>query len=185
MTIRPALIALPLLLAACADSATEPEAIVADAELTNGGTVCPQDHWVDLDAYVDDGVPAPGDDFLARNAERDGVVTTASGLQYKVVQAGLEDGVAPEPGSYVRAKYHGILTDGTVFDSAYNDDRVFETATNRVIPGWIEALESMKPCEARILYIPSELAYGKFGAGNVIGPDADLIFYMQMLGALQ
>lgn len=183
MTFRPALLAIPLAIVACADSATDaPAPVTASAEDSQNGTVCPQDLRLTLADYVDEGVPAAGDNFLNLNMNRDGVVVSDTGLQHRIIQEGLSDGVRPGLSDQVEVLYHGTLPDGTVFDSAYERGVPISFAPSQVIPGWTEALQDMEVCEARILYIPSDLAYGERGAGADIGPGADLVFYVQNLG---
>ena len=123
---------------------------------------------LDLEAYADETLPAT-DDFdvwHGENAARDGVIETESGLQYKVNQAGLDDGLSPNPGEEIFAHYHGYFPNGDVFDSSYLRGSPLIGPSNRFIPGWNEALADMKVCEARTLYIPADLAYGNGGAGG-------------------
>lgn len=122
----------------------------------------------------------PGQAFLARNAERDGVITTASGLQYEVLAAG--DGPSPAATDLVTVHYTGTLIDGTVFDSSVERGQPAEFPANRLIPGWVEALQLMQVGDKWILYIPSDLAYGERGAGGAIGPNQTLIFEIELLG---
>lgn len=122
----------------------------------------------------------PGRDFLARNAERDGVTTTDSGLQYEVLVAG--DGASPAPADLVTVHYTGTLIDGTVFDSSVERGQPAEFPANRLIAGWVEALQLMRVGDKWMLYIPPELAYGDRGAGPIIGAGATLIFEIELLG---
>ena len=117
---------------------------------------------------------------LADNAKEDGVVTTDSGLQYKVIQAGLENGAAAAPGQTIAANYHGFFLDEEVFDSSYTRGQPLVGPSNGFIKGWNEALGEMKVCEARTLYINSDLAYGPRGRGSIPG-GATLLFHMQLL----
>ena len=121
-----------------------------------------------------------GPGFLAENAARDGVRTTASGLQYEVLVAG--DGATPEATDLVTVHYTGTLLDGTVFDSSVQRGQAAEFPVNRLISGWTEALQLMQVGDKWKLYIPPELAYGERGAGGVIGPNATLIFEVELLG---
>jgi len=123
---------------------------------------------------------AIGSAFLTKNASADGVVTTNSGLQYKVVQAGLEDGAQAEAGQGIAAHYHGYFINGDVFDSSYQRGRPLNGPSNGFIKGWNESLGEMKVCEARTLYINSDLAYGDSGRGGIPG-GATLLFNMQLL----
>lgn len=121
-----------------------------------------------------------GQAFLARNAARAEVITTDSGLQYEVLVSG--DGTSPAPADLVTVHYTGTLIDGTVFDSSVQRGQPAEFPANRLIAGWVEALQLMKVGDKWMLYIPPELAYGDRGAGGVIGPGATLIFEIELLG---
>ncbi len=123
---------------------------------------------------------AAGEAYLADNANKEGVTTTASGLQYKVLTAG--DGAQPTADDQVKVHYKGTLTDGTVFDSSYDRGEPIVFPVTGVIPGWVEALQLMKVGDKFELAIPSDLAYGPNGSGPVIGPDATLIFEVELLG---
>jgi FKBP-type peptidyl-prolyl cis-trans isomerase FklB len=120
-----------------------------------------------------------GDQFLAQNKAKPGVKTTPSGLQYKVLKAG--NGPTPTATDKVRTHYHGTLIDGTVFDSSVQRGEPAEFPVGGVIRGWTEALQLMKVGDKWQLFIPSELAYGPRGAGDVIGPNATLIFEIELL----
>ena len=122
----------------------------------------------------------PGRDFLARNAEREGVATTDSGLQYEVLVAG--SGASPAPTDLVTVHYTGTLIDGTVFDSSVQRGQPAEFPANRLIAGWVEALQLMQVGDKWKLFIPPELAYGNRGAGPLIAPGATLIFEIELLG---
>jgi len=121
-----------------------------------------------------------GKEFLDENGKRDGVVTTASGLQYEVLTEG--NGVQPGPDDVVTVHYTGKLIDGTVFDSSVERGEPATFGVMQVIPGWVEALQMMKAGSKWRLYIPADLAYGPNGAGGVIGPNATLIFDVELLG---
>lgn len=112
--------------------------------------------------------------FLAKNKSQQGVVTTASGLQYQVLKDG--SGEAIKPTDRIKVHYRGSLIDGTEFDSSYarNQPAVFDVAG--VIPGWTEGLQLMKFGGQYRLWVPSKLAYGERGAGRAIGPNSLLIF---------
>ncbi len=118
--------------------------------------------------------------YLAENAKKDGVMTTDSGLQYKVLTAG--DGAQPTADDQVKVHYRGTLVDGTVFDSSYDRGEPIVFPVTGVIPGWVEALQLMKVGDKFELAIPSDLAYGPNGSGPVIGPDATLVFEVELLG---
>jgi len=121
-----------------------------------------------------------GEAFLAANAKKEGVITLPSGLQYKVLAAGA--GKTPASNDVVKAHYKGTLIDGTEFDSSYTRGQPFTTPVNRVIPGWTEALTKMKVGDKWQLVIPGSLAYGERGMPPKIGPNAVLIFEMELLG---
>ena len=121
-----------------------------------------------------------GSAFLTKNAATEGVKTTDSGLQYKVVQAGLENGAQAEVGQEIAAHYHGYFIDGEIFDSSYRRGQPLIGPSNGFIKGWNESLGEMKVCEARTLYINSDLAYGDNGRGG-IPAGATLLFNMQLL----
>ena len=117
--------------------------------------------------------------FLADNKTKEGVKVTASGLQYKV----LKDGTGPKPTATqtVSVHYRGTLLDGTEFDSSIKRGQPAEFPVNGVIKGWTEALQMMSVGSKWQLFIPSELAYGSQGAGATIGPNAVLIFEVELL----
>ncbi|MEK9926783.1 MAG: FKBP-type peptidyl-prolyl cis-trans isomerase [Halieaceae bacterium] len=133
-------------------------------------------------AQVAEGNAEAGAAFLAENAQREGIVVTDSGLQYEVVTAG--DGASPGPDDQVEVHYRGTLIDGTVFDSSYDRGQTVTFGVTQVIPGWTEALQLMKEGDKYNLYIPSDLAYGAGGAGQVIGPNSTLIFEVELIKIL-
>jgi len=122
---------------------------------------------------------AEGSVFLEKNAAKDGVVTTESGLQYEVINEG--SGTIPGLTSTVKTHYHGTLIDGTVFDSSYDRGQPAEFPVNGVIKGWTEALQMMKVGSKWRLTVPYDLAYGENGAGAAIAPFATLIFDVELL----
>ena len=122
---------------------------------------------------------AEGEAFLAQNAAKAGVATLPSGLQYEVLTEG--GGKKPSLGSSVTTHYHGTLINGTVFDSSYQRGEPATFPVNGVIAGWTEALQLMGEGAKYRLYIPSELAYGKRGAGRDIPGDTALIFDVELL----
>lgn len=122
-----------------------------------------------------------GEKFLAENKTKPGVKTTASGLQYLVEKEG--SGTAPKETDTVTVNYRGTLIDGTEFDSSYKRGEPATFPVNRVIKGWTEALQLMKPGGKYKLFIPANLAYGPSGAGGDIGPNATLIFEVELLSA--
>ena len=119
-----------------------------------------------------------GQAFLAENALRANVVTTASGLQYEVLASG--DGAAPGPRDIVTTHYVGTFIDGRVFDSSIERGAPAAFPVDRVISGWTEGLQLMKVGDKWKLYVPAELAYGEQGTGG-IGPNETLIFEVELL----
>jgi len=122
---------------------------------------------------------AKGKKFLADNAKKEGVKTTKSGLQYKVIKSG--SGKTPKLDDRVTTHYRGTLIDGTEFDSSYKRNQPATFPVNGVIGGWTEALQLMKVGAKWMLYVPADLAYGDQGAGNVIEPGSTLIFEVELL----
>jgi FKBP-type peptidyl-prolyl cis-trans isomerase len=121
-----------------------------------------------------------GQKFLDENAKKPGVVTTPSGLQYKVLDAGY--GPQPKATETVKVHYKGTFIDGTTFDSSYDRGEPISFPLNRVIAGWTEGVQLM-PVGAKYEFtIPYHLAYGEKGAGGVIPPYATLIFVVELLG---
>ncbi|MCJ8167390.1 FKBP-type peptidyl-prolyl cis-trans isomerase [Pontibacter sp. E15-1] len=120
-----------------------------------------------------------GEAFLAENKKREGVTTLDSGLQYQVIEEG--SGKSPSKNDTVTTHYHGTLIDGTVFDSSYARNEPATFPVNGVIAGWTEALQLMKEGAKWRLFIPSNLAYGAQGAGEAIGPNATLVFDVELL----
>ncbi len=117
--------------------------------------------------------------YLAENSQKEGVTTTGSGLQYKSLVAG--DGETPKASDSVTVHYKGTLTDGTIFDSSYDRGEPATFPVGGVISGWTEALQLMNVGDKFELTIPSDLAYGPTGSGPVIGPDAVLVFEVELL----
>lgn len=120
-----------------------------------------------------------GNKFLEENGKREGVTTTESGLQYEVLTEGT--GEKPAATDQVRVHYHGTLIDGTVFDSSVEKGEPVVFGVNRVIKGWSEALQLMPVGSKWKIYIPADLAYGERGAGDDIGPNAALVFEVELL----
>ncbi|MDQ7003171.1 MAG: FKBP-type peptidyl-prolyl cis-trans isomerase [Ghiorsea sp.] len=123
---------------------------------------------------------AKGEDFLAKNAKNDGVKVTPSGLQYEVLQQG--HGAKPKLTDTVKVHYQGTLIDGTEFDSSYKRGKPISFPLNGVIKGWTEGVALMSVGSKYKFYIPSDLAYGKRGAGAKIAPNSTLIFTVELLG---
>jgi len=116
--------------------------------------------------------------FLEKNKQKDGVMTTESGLQYLILSEGR--GNNPTLNDNVTVHYHGTLIDGTIFDSSVDRKQPATFPLNGVIPGWQEALQMMSVGSKWKIFIPSELAYGESGAG-AIGPNSTLIFEVELL----
>lgn len=121
-----------------------------------------------------------GEAFLAENKTKEGVKTTASGLQYKVISSG--NGATPKATDKVKVNYRGTLINGTEFDNSYKRGEPLVFNVNSVIKGWTEALQLMKVGDKWQVFIPSELAYGEQGAGQTIPPNSTLIFDVELLG---
>lgn len=117
--------------------------------------------------------------FLAENKKKKGVTTTKSGLQYEVLKEG--DGPKPKLSDNVTAHYHGTLLDGTVFDSSVERKMPLSIEVGGVIEGWKEALQLMSVGSKWKLYVPSELAYGERGSPGGIGPNATLVFEVELI----
>jgi len=120
-----------------------------------------------------------GKNFLAENAKRAEVKTTASGLQYEIITEGK--GATPKASDSVSVHYHGTLLNGNVFDSSVSRGEPATFGVTQVIQGWVEALQLMPVGSKWKLYIPSELAYGAQGAGQSIAPHTALIFEVELL----
>jgi len=118
-------------------------------------------------------------DYLAANAKKAGVKTTASGLQYKVVKSGA--GKTPGPKDTVKVHYHGTLIDGTVFDSSVDRGEPVTFPVDGVIPGWTEVLQLMKEGDKWQVYIPPKLAYGETGVAGKIAPNSVLVFDIELI----
>ncbi len=117
--------------------------------------------------------------FLAENAKKEGVVTTASGLQYKVIREGK--GPKPTLEDTVKVHYKGTFINGKEFDSSYKRGEPITFQLKNMIPGWIEALQMMNAGSKWQIFIPSALAYGEQGAGDIIEPNSLLIFEVELL----
>jgi FKBP-type peptidyl-prolyl cis-trans isomerase FklB len=138
-----------------------------------------QDYFLELSEKKSQEATAEGSSFLIENAKKEGVITTSSGLQYEIITNGT--GATPSESDKVTVHYHGTLLDGTVFDSSVDRGQPATFPVNGVIPGWVEALQLMNVGSKYKLYIPSDLAYGERGAGGAIGPNATLIFEVELL----
>jgi FKBP-type peptidyl-prolyl cis-trans isomerase len=120
-----------------------------------------------------------GKAFMEKNAQQEGVKTTPSGLQYKVISEG--SGKQPGPTDVVTVNYEGRHLNGEVFDSSYKRNKPLQFPLNRVIKGWTEGLQLMQEGAHYQLFIPPELAYGTTGAGQAIGPEETLIFDVELI----
>jgi FKBP-type peptidyl-prolyl cis-trans isomerase len=130
-----------------------------------------------------EGFKVEGEQFLKENATRDGVIETASGLQYEIISEGA--GQQPESTSMVSVHYHGTLIDGTVFDSSYERGEPAQFSLNQVISGWTEGLQLMKEGSKFRFYIPQNLAYGANPHPNgPIKPFMTLVFDVELLSVL-
>jgi FKBP-type peptidyl-prolyl cis-trans isomerase FklB len=138
-----------------------------------------QDYFMELSQKKSQEATNKGQAFLDENATKEGVVTTASGLQYQVLTEG--QGAKPAASDEVTVHYHGTLIDGTVFDSSVDRGQPATFPVGGVIQGWVEALQLMNVGSKYKLFIPSNLAYGERGAGGSIGPNETLIFEVELL----
>ncbi|MBS3743515.1 MAG: FKBP-type peptidyl-prolyl cis-trans isomerase [Wenzhouxiangellaceae bacterium] len=120
-----------------------------------------------------------GQAFLAANAEKQGVTTTESGLQYRVIEEG--DGERPDADDRVTVHYRGKLINGVEFDSSYSRGEPATFGLNQVIPGWTEGVQLMREGAKYELFVPSDLAYGEQGRPGPIGPNSTLIFEIELL----
>ncbi|RHJ92937.1 FKBP-type peptidyl-prolyl cis-trans isomerase [Parabacteroides bouchesdurhonensis] len=120
-----------------------------------------------------------GEEFLNINKHKAGVVELPSGLQYEVLKKGT--GAKPTASDKVKCHYHGTLINGTVFDSSVQRNEPAVFGVSQVIPGWVEALQLMEVGSKWRLFIPSQLAYGEQGAGEIIEPNSALVFDVELL----
>jgi len=120
-----------------------------------------------------------GEEFLAENAKKEGVIVTDSGLQYEVLTMG--DGAKPKPENTVKVHYKGTTIDAEEFDSSYSRGQPISFPLNGVIKGWTEGVALMPVGSKYRFFIPSELAYGERGAGAKIGPNSTLVFEVELL----
>jgi FKBP-type peptidyl-prolyl cis-trans isomerase FklB len=135
----------------------------------------------DRDKAAGDKNQKEGDAFLAANAKKEGVKTTASGLQYQVIKSGDAKGAHPKATDTVKVHYHGTLIDGSVFDSSIERGEPTEFPVNQVIPGWTEVLQLMRPGDKWKVFIPGKLAYGERSPSPKIGANSTLIFEVELL----
>ena len=135
--------------------------------------------FAEMEAKLQDVNKKAGEQYLAENAKRPEVHTTASGLQYEVIKEG--EGASPKVTDKVTVHYTGALIDGRVFDSSVERGEPATFGVSQVIPGWVEALQMMKPGAEWRIFVPSNLAYGPQGAGGIIGPNMTLIFDIKLI----
>ena len=124
-----------------------------------------------------------GKAFLAKNAAEPGVKSLPSGLQYVVVRSGPETGVRPLPGDQIKVHYEGKLLSGQVFDSSYDRGVPAVMPLDGLIPGWVEALQLMRPGDEWRIFVPAGLGYGDQGGGP-IPPGATLVFRIELIDVL-
>ena len=141
-----------------------------------------QDYFDKLQQAKGKEAKAEGEKFLAENKKKEGVVALPSGLQYKILTAG--NGPKPKASDTVKCHYEGRLINGTVFDSSIRRNEPAEFPVSGVIAGWVEALQLMPEGSKWKLYIPSDLAYGAQGAGEMIPPHSTLVFEVELLEVL-
>ena len=135
--------------------------------------------FAEMEAKLQDVNKKAGEQYLAENAKRPEVHTTASGLQYEIIKEG--EGASPKVTDKVTVHYTGALIDGRVFDSSVERGEPATFGVSQVIPGWVEALQMMKPGAEWRIFVPSNLAYGPQGAGGIIGPNMTLIFDIKLI----
>ncbi|WP_300814883.1 FKBP-type peptidyl-prolyl cis-trans isomerase [uncultured Bacteroides sp.] len=140
-------------------------------------------YFEELEQKINAGNIEAGKKFLEENGKRPGVVTLPSGLQYEVINEG-KTGTYAKITDQVQCHYEGTLIDGTLFDSSIKRGQPATFGVNQVIPGWVEALQLMPEGAKWKLYIPSDLAYGAQGAGEMIPPHSTLVFEVELLKIL-
>lgn len=139
-------------------------------------------YFAELEAKMNDANVEKGATFLEENKKKENVVTLPSGLQYEVLTEG--NGKLANATDQVKCHYEGTLIDGTLFDSSVKRGEPAIFGVNQVIPGWVEALQLMPEGSKWRLYIPSDLAYGARGAGEMIPPHSTLIFDVELIQVL-
>lgn len=160
------------------DAVAKKEQRLTDEQLMEAFSFLQQRAEERMAAIGDENAKA-GKKFLEDNGKREGVVTTASGLQYEVVKKA--EGAQPKPDDVVSVHYEGKLIDGTVFDSSIQRGAPIDLPVGGVIPGWVEGLQLMHVGEKYKLYIPSELAYGAQSPSPAIPANSVLIFDLELL----
>jgi FKBP-type peptidyl-prolyl cis-trans isomerase FklB len=154
------------------------QAVISDAEINPSFEVI-QNKQKAVQAEVDGKRQELARLFMEKNAAREEVTTTASGLQYEVLESG--SGASPIHSSTVVTHYHGTFVDGAVFDSSVERGDPAEFGVGQVISGWTEALQLMSVGDKWRIACPPELAYGKQGAGDSIPPNTSLVFEIQLI----
>lgn len=139
-------------------------------------------YFEELEAKMNAAAIEKGKNFLEENKKKENIVTLPSGLQYEVIKEG--NGKKPKATDRVKCHYEGTLIDGTLFDSSIQRGEPAVFGVNQVIAGWVEALQLMSEGSKWRLFIPSELAYGANGAGEMIPPHSTLIFEVEMIEVL-
>lgn len=137
----------------------------------------------ETDALAGEAIKVEGEEFLVKNKDADGIIVTASGLQYRIIKEG--EGAQPLITDKVKVHYTGKLLNGDVFDSSHDRGQPAEFPINGVIPGWIEGLQLMKEGAVYEFFIPSDLAYGPRGAGEKIKPHATLNFEVELIEVIK
>lgn len=140
------------------------------------------EYFEKLEAQIHAGNIEQGKRFLEENGKKPNIVTLPSGLQYEVIREG--NGKKPKKTDRVKCHYEGTLLDGTLFDSSVKRGEPAVFGVNQVIAGWVEALQLMSEGAKWRLFIPSELAYGASGAGEMIPPHSTLIFEVELIEVL-
>ena len=155
--------------------------VVDDAAMNNAYRTIHDRRQSQMNAQTKE-LRAEGENFLTLNAQREGVITTASGLQYEIIIAGT--GEKPQLTSTVTTHYHGTFIDGRVFDSSVQRNEPASFPVDGVISGWTQALQLMSVGSKWRLFIPADLAYGEQGAGGAIPPHTALVFEVELLEIL-
>jgi FKBP-type peptidyl-prolyl cis-trans isomerase len=166
-----------VLFAAALLAATAPLAACARAE-----TSAQEDAMI-RDEAAPASTPEAAKAWLAENAKQPGVVVLPSGIQYRVTKSGPADGPRPKPADTIKVHYEGSLTNGAVFDSSLTEGTPLVARLDNLVPGWIEALQLMRPGDAWTIWLPPEQGYGAEGAGP-IPPHSVLAFKIELLGVL-
>ena len=152
-----------------------------DDEVIKASAEAVRDREMEKQRALSDAQSQKGVEFLAENAKREGVNTTASGLQYEILTQGSGEGESPAVTDIVSVHYHGTLIDGTVFDSSVERNQPAEFPLNAVISGWTEALQLMKVGDKWKLYLPAEIAYGARSPSPKIPANSALVFEVELL----